>query len=184
MNRLACLILFLCSLECIAQDSKPWFMETAIRLTTDAENYFLAPSFSIGVGRNLNEKWSIASSYTFFGDSDQIDPNTRWTLRTHTFDLTPNFHFNGFGDVEKKFHAGIGLAYQFRKDTPEAFVNTPPSYLTMSFDLGYRFSYANFRKPFSISISLKAFGPYVETSPSETYIEILTQLMLGLRWRY
>jgi len=159
------------------------FIESAVRFTGDAEMVFIGPSFSIGPGIRIGKQFTLSATYTFFYDS-YSDSNDNETLRMHTLDLLPLYHFNEITKSPRGFYAGIGLAWQNRKLTPESLMIERPSYVTAVFNIGYQFPIKINEKQSGLAIEWKATGPYKELSDTERYVEQFTQFMIGVRFRY
>ena len=177
------LLLLICTTvdQSLAQVNRKWFLETAIRFTGDAEMVFIGPSVGVGVGVNLGKRLSVSTSYTFFKSSLS---NPDETFRTHTIDLISNFHFQNVFNPAKGLYVGVGPALQFRKQELEELMVERPTYWTAVFNVGYRFPVTLNKKPRSLSVDLKATGPYSEKHPQGEYVEALTQFMVGVRLRY
>lgn len=181
--RLFIFLLFfnLATIKIVAQPKPKWFLESAIRLTGDAEMVFIGPSFGVGAGVELDQRWSLSMSYTFF-NSRLSNPDE--LFRTHTIDLTTNIHFRNVFTPLKGFYFGPGIARQFRKQTPESNAPERHSYWAAVFNAGYFFPIIINKKPRSLAVDIKAIGPYIQSDSGSAYTEILTQLMLGLRLRF
>lgn len=180
--------------EVHAQQNRKWFVETAIWFTGDAELFFIGPSLGLGVGKHVGKNWSVSTSYTWF--SRQIDHAHGYydKYRTHTFDLTSNYKLRNIFKPDAGLYVGGGVGVQARNEVcfaPEHFAETPDGIVATNrttavavLNMGYQFPIHINGKPRSLSIDLKATGPYVEQSVQGNYVEILTQLMFGVRFRY
>jgi hypothetical protein len=182
MKRFTSLLAF--SIICFAASAqqKKLFAEAAIRLSGDAELAFVGPAFSAGGGVNLGKRFSFAASYTFFAARFRDDAG-RQTFKTNTLDLVGLYHFQNVFNPAKGFYAGGGAGIQSRK-TSETFVIQQNSYTVAVFNIGYRFPVLVHGKKRSLSIDAKAMGPYIEHLADGDYVEVLTQLMIGVRFRY
>jgi hypothetical protein len=166
--------------QACGQDKK-FFFEAALRLGTDAELVFVGPALSAGAGINLGDYLSVSTSYTFY----YARISGPETFMTHTVDLTPVFSFQNPFDKNRSIYFGLGPAWQYRRQTPEESMVEKSRYWLGSFNLGYRFQTTLAGKQRNLAIDLKAFGPYKEKKPHDAYyLEVLTQLMLGVRLRF
>jgi hypothetical protein len=183
MRNYITLIIILISFSLSYSQTKKLFIESAIRFTGDAEMAFVGPSFSIGPGVHLGDRWSVSSTYTYFRSS-YTDDGAKATFQTHSIDLIPNFHFREVFNTSRGIYIGAGIAWQQRRQTPESNMTEKPDYWTGAFNLGYRFPIKINDYERSLSIDLKAYGPYKEVDGINTYTEVLTQFMFGIRFRY
>ncbi len=159
---------------------KKFFFETALRLSTDAEIVFIGPTLSAGAGINLGDYVSVSTSYTFYYSRIK-GPET---FMTHTVDLTTLFQFQSLFHKGQGFYIGMGPAWQYRRQSPEELMVEKPRYWLASFNLGYRFTPTVGGKKQALALDLKGFGPYIENDHAGQYVEVLTQLMLGVRLRF
>lgn len=162
-----------------AQVKPEFFAESAIRLTTDAEGTMVAPSISLGAGMHLGRRWAFTSAYTYFG-ARYTDENFSEKLRIHTLDLLAHFYFHNLLNPAAGFYIGTGYAVQRRHTLPEEPTTTRKVHGTGAFTVGYRFPVIMNKKQRTLAIDCKAYGPYSEPG----YLEVLTQLMLGIRLIY
>jgi hypothetical protein len=166
----------------LAQTAKP-FLESALYFSGDAEMAFIGPAFSIGPGVSLGKRWSASASYTYFG-THYTDGGQKEIFRTHTIDITPNFHFREIFNPSRGLYIGMGIGWQQRRQTPENNMPQRPSYWTGVYNLGYRFPVKINGAERSLSIDWNATGPYKEKDATGAYLEVFTQFMMGLRLRY
>jgi len=178
------ILLFITQMAC-AQRSL-FFLEGSVRVTGDAEMFFIAPSYSAGVGVNLDNSWSVVTSYTFFNNKKTGAGGYFDRLRQETIDLTALYRFRS--KSKNAFFVGGGLAYQWREEVcysiehsylPNETMIEKRNFLTAVFNIGYEIPVAIKNKERSIAIDLKTTGPW-----NESGTEIFTQVMLGLRFRY
>jgi hypothetical protein len=162
--------------QACGQQDKKFFFEAALRLATDAELVFVGPALSAGAGINLGEYLSVSTCYTFY--YARISGSE--TFMTHTVDLTPVFSFQNPFDKNQGLYFGLGMAWQYRRQTPEEMMVERPRYWLGTFNLGYRFRPTLAGKERALAVDLKVYGPYKE---EPDYMEVLTQLMLGIRLR-
>lgn len=179
MRSIYLLLALAAAAQTFGQDKKLFF-ETALRLGTDAEMVFIGPAISAGAGINLGDYVSVSTSYTFYY-SRISGPET---FLTHTVDLVPVFQFQNPFRKGHGLYIGVGPAWQYRKQTPEELMVEDPRYWLAAFNLGYRFTPTLFSQEWALAIDLKGFGPYQQDEPDGQYIEVLTQLMLGIRLRF
>jgi hypothetical protein len=167
----------------IAQDRPTFFIEGAIHFSGDAEMGFIAPAFGVAGGIELQNRWSASLGYTYFGDTYREEDYTE-TIRLHTFALLVNHQFQNPFNKHKGFYVGLGPAVQFRKQSPPELMTDKSYYWCGAFTLGHRFPVTVRGKVRSLSIDWRAFGPYTERSDQGDYVEVFTQFMIGLRFRY
>jgi hypothetical protein len=175
--------------EVHAQQNQKWFLETAIRFTGDAEMFFIGPSVGLGVGKHVGKNWSFSTSYTWF--SRQVDEADGYydKYRTHTIDVTSNYMLRNIFNPNRGFYVGGGIGVQARKevcfafehfsDTPDGIMEINETFVVGVLNTGYQFPILMKGKLRSLAIDLKATGPY-----TIDYTESVTQLMLGIRFRY
>jgi len=178
--------ILLCSLSAQGQSGK-WFAEAAIHATGDAELYFIAPSWSLGGGRYIGKQWSVSSNYNYFSRSIFKSSEPKQTYQSQTVSVLLNFNFLGVLKPERGMYLGVGGAWQNRKE--KLVSNNQPieerkEYFTGVYNLGYRFPVVIRERTRSLAVDLKATGGYKENSDTDAYQEILTQVMLGIRFRY
>ncbi len=166
-----------------AQEKGEWFFESAVRLTGDAEMYFIGPSWNAGAGRSVGKKWTMSTSYTYFSCSRALPGMPKEKYKTNTLDLILNFNFLSLFKDRQGWYAGGGVAWQSRYEIffiNNTYLSESKDYFTSAYNVGYRFPVKIKGKPRSLSIDIKATGAYRE----KTSIEILTQVMMGVRLRY
>jgi outer membrane receptor for ferric coprogen and ferric-rhodotorulic acid len=176
-------LIYFVILPALAQQKQKWFLEAAIRATGDAEMYFIGSSWSAGVGGHVAKKWTVSAAYTYFSLGKTKPGMPQQKYQTHTVDVLANYNFMNLFKSNKGWYAGGGVAWQSRYEEyfqSADFIHERKRYFTSVYNVGYRFPITLNGKPRSISVDLKATGGYRE----ENYWEVLTQVMMGVRFRY
>jgi hypothetical protein len=155
-------------------------LETAVYLGTDAEGVFIGPALSAGLGFALVQQVIVSTNYTFYY-SKISGPET---FMTHTLDALITYQFQNMFNPKKGFFIGAGPAWQYRRQTPEIYAPERTSYWLGACSIGYRFPVKENKTISHLGVELKGFGPYIEKDPAGDYVEGLTQLMLGIRFRF
>ncbi|HRJ28134.1 MAG TPA: hypothetical protein PLG85_00095 [Cyclobacteriaceae bacterium] len=168
------LILFVGLSVVHAQKTNLWSFEIAVRYAMDAEGFNFAPALGLGFRKSLTNHWSLNTGYTLF--QSPFTGATDYIFNIHTLDVLGLYHFSS--SHQKGFFAGGGLAFQVRNDEYYGFRNKKN--LTLAYNFGYHFQPKLVGKKRNLGIDIKAFGPIFYDGT----IEILTQLMVGLRYRF
>jgi hypothetical protein len=139
----------------------------------DAEGFHFAPALGLGLKKNLSNKWSLNTGYTFF--QSPFSGATDYTFNIHTVDILGNLHFS---NSTRGLFIGLGPAFQVRNDEFYRIKNKKDLMLAINF--GYDFQVKMFGGDRLLTADLKAFGPAFYDGT----VEILTQLMVGIRVRF
>ncbi len=172
------------SLVLIEKHLERWHPYGGLHLTSDAELYYGGPSFQAGVDYNIKRNLSIGSYiHYFYGSVASVRNNgISEEGRFRTFTVATILQLYAGKGWYKGFFFGAGLAIQDYADRFRGifgYYDENHTTLMGAFRLGYTFP-AGLR---AISFEFNATGPYSTSyEPNEVYMEIFTQVSLGVRF--
>lgn len=170
------------SLLMVQRELSRWHPYAGLHLSSDAEMYYLGPSFQAGVDVNLAKKLALSAYLHYFyvgvNDSDNgLDQKGR--TRTFTGALLIQYDL-GKGWYKGTF-VGFGLALQRYADRFQGSWGTwddKRSTATPAIRIGYLFP-AGLH---AIAIEFNGTGPYTYNEGLSTITEIFTQVSFGGRF--
>ncbi len=171
------------SLVIVQRHSSHWHPYGGLHLSSDAEMYYLGPSFQAGLDVNLARQFAFSTYFHYF----YVGVNNRTNGmvqkgRMRTFTWASLLQLEMGAGWYKGFFVGLGFALQRDADRFQGSWSTwddKRSTFTPAIRLGYTFP-AGLH---AIAIEFNGTGPYSYNSgPNETTIEIFTQVSFGGRF--
>ena len=164
------------------QHKRLWHPYAGLHLSSDAEMYYLGPSFEVGSDVTLTKHLALGTYFHYFyvGVNNRTDGLIeKGRLRTFTWALL--LQLNAGAGWYKGFFIGFGLALQRYADRfqgPFGSWNDKRSTATLAIRTGYTFA-AGFH---AIAIEFNGIGPYTYSDGYGTITEIFTQVSFGGRF--
>jgi hypothetical protein len=163
----------------IVHTVKKWQYTIGVYASMDAEAIYITPTIKASIAYQIRPKLLVEGYGHYF--KAKVDNNIeKGSLLLTTAGIKPIFLLGK--NNKKGMYVGIGIAVQHRVEayTDMALViddtrtNILPSYY-----IGYKIPTA--KNNAQLAIELFGTGPYNETNTNGRYIEILTQLSLGVK---
>ena len=170
------------SLVVIQRHQTRWHLYGGLHLSSDAEMYYLGPSFQAGAEVNVTHHLEFSSYFHYFytGVNDKIDGLIqKGRLRTFTWALL--IQLNAGAGWYKGFYFAFGLALQRYVDRFKGSWGSwdqKRSTATAATRFGYTFP-AGLN---AIAIEFNGIGPYTYYDGPDTITEIFTQVSFGGRF--
>jgi hypothetical protein len=159
--------------------NKKWRYSIGVYASMDAEGIYIAPSIKGAVAYSFRTKLAV-EAYAHYFNAKVNNAMEKGSLLLATIGIQPVCLLGKH--ATKGMYAGVGLCLQHRVEdygSATQVVNDTRTKIMPSYSIGYKVPSAKTGAQFAVE--LLGTGPYSENDANGRYIELLTQLSLGIK---